>query len=46
RYTRLRPFLLRLGDTGDFGGLQPPEGPPAEGGTAGDAAVGGGSGAP
>ncbi|MEV0276034.1 histidine phosphatase family protein [Streptomyces sp. NPDC050610] len=46
RYTRLRPFLLRLGDTGDFGGLLPPEGPAAEGGEAGDAAVGGGSGAP
>ncbi|MCM1976181.1 MULTISPECIES: histidine phosphatase family protein [Streptomyces] len=41
RYTRLRPFLLRLGDTGDFASLVPREEPPA-----GDAAVGGGAGAP
>ncbi|KOG38554.1 phosphoglycerate mutase, partial [Streptomyces varsoviensis] len=27
RYTPMRPFLLRLGDTGDFAGLLPPEGP-------------------
>ncbi|WAZ20610.1 MSMEG_4193 family putative phosphomutase [Streptomyces cinnabarinus] len=41
RYTRLRPFLLRLGDTGDFASLAPREEPPA-----GDAPVGGGAGAP
>ncbi|OAH11182.1 histidine phosphatase family protein [Streptomyces jeddahensis] len=42
RYTRLRPFLLRLGDTGDFASLAPrPE--PENGG---DATVGGGAGAP
>ncbi|MFS0694936.1 histidine phosphatase family protein [Streptomyces nitrosporeus] len=53
RYTRLRPFLLRLGDTGDLGALAPRE-PAADadtpGGTgtdaASDAAVGGGAGAP
>jgi probable phosphomutase (TIGR03848 family) len=45
RYTRLRPFLVRLGDTGDFGGLLPPAAPPAQG-REGDAAVGGASGAP
>ncbi|MET9669160.1 histidine phosphatase family protein [Streptomyces sp. NPDC006475] len=41
RYTRTRPFLLRLGDTGDFGSLAPR-------GNAGDgsAVVGGGAGAP
>ncbi|KOV78728.1 phosphoglycerate mutase [Streptomyces sp. NRRL WC-3618] len=41
RYTRLRPFLVRLGDTGDFAVLAPREEPPGE-----DAAVGGGAGAP
>ncbi|MGW7574748.1 histidine phosphatase family protein [Streptomyces sp. NPDC054765] len=44
RYTRLRPYLVRLGDTGDFGSLVPRE----DGGGAGtgrDAAVGGGAGA-
>ncbi|GAA3860355.1 histidine phosphatase family protein [Streptomyces lacrimifluminis] len=41
RYTRLRPFLVRLGDTGDFASLAPREGPPGE-----EAAVGGGAGAP
>lgn len=41
RYTRLRPFLVRLGDTGDFASLAPREEPPA-----GDAPVGGGAGAP
>lgn len=41
RYTRLRPFLVRLGDTGDFASLAPREEPGA-----GDAAVGGGAGAP
>ncbi|HCA84387.1 MAG TPA: phosphoglycerate mutase [Streptomyces sp.] len=45
RYTPLRPFLLRLGDTGGFGGLAPlVDG--AGGPTGGDAAVGGGAGAP
>ncbi|MBB5938824.1 histidine phosphatase family protein [Streptomyces zagrosensis] len=44
RYTRLRPFLLRLGDTGSLTGLAPrPEESQA---AAGDAAVGGGAGAP
>ncbi|UQA96365.1 histidine phosphatase family protein [Streptomyces halobius] len=45
RYTRLRPFLVRLGDTGDLGSLAPRE----DEGTAGaerDAALGGGAGAP
>ncbi|CAM5610835.1 histidine phosphatase family protein [Streptomyces atroolivaceus] len=49
RYTRLRPFLLRLGDTGDFASLAPPEqaiGADAAGDRATDAAVGGGAGAP
>ncbi|GAA2335423.1 MSMEG_4193 family putative phosphomutase [Streptomyces caniferus] len=44
RYTRLRPYLVRLGDTGDFGSLAPRE----DGGSAAadrDAAVGGGAGA-
>ncbi|GAA1363054.1 histidine phosphatase family protein [Streptomyces beijiangensis] len=41
RYTRLRPFLLRLGDTGEFGSLAP-----RDSGTGADAAVGGGAGAP
>ncbi|MFI1003524.1 histidine phosphatase family protein [Streptomyces galbus] len=40
RYTRLRPFLVRLGDTGDFASLVPREEPPAE-----DATVGGDAGA-
>ena len=47
RYTAHRPFLLRLGDTGDLNGLKPR--PPAEGATAGeardgDAVVGGDTG--
>ncbi|HZG02479.1 MAG TPA: histidine phosphatase family protein [Streptomyces sp.] len=47
RYTPLRPFLLRLGDTGDLGSLAPREegaaqGPPAAG-SDGTAAVGGGA---
>ncbi|MFD5135442.1 histidine phosphatase family protein [Streptomyces sp. NPDC058378] len=49
RYTALRPFLLRLGDTGDFASLTPREqaiGADATGDTATDAAVGGGAGAP
>jgi probable phosphomutase (TIGR03848 family) len=37
RYTRLRPFLVRLGDTGDLSSLAPREEPPS-----GDATVGGG----
>lgn len=41
RYTRLRPFLVRLGDTGDFTSLVPREEPPAD-----DAPVGGDAGAP
>ncbi|MEU1149090.1 histidine phosphatase family protein [Streptomyces sp. NPDC005863] len=41
RYTRLRPFLVRLGDTGDFASLAPREEPPGD-----DATVGGGAGAP
>ncbi|MFE6894573.1 histidine phosphatase family protein [Streptomyces sp. NPDC057694] len=41
RYTRLRPFLVRLGDTGDFGSLAPREQPQSP-----DATVGGGAGAP
>ncbi|MGW1695461.1 histidine phosphatase family protein [Streptomyces sp. NPDC002399] len=53
RYTRLRPFLLRLGDTGDLAPLAPREStagtepgrrPAAE--SDADAAVGGGAGAP
>ncbi|MEU6702749.1 histidine phosphatase family protein [Streptomyces wuyuanensis] len=48
RYTRLRPFLLRLGDTGDLASLRPRENvnEPREGGTDGTAVVGGGAGAP
>jgi probable phosphomutase (TIGR03848 family) len=46
RYTSARPFLLRLGDTGDLAGLVPKV-PGAESGPEdGDAAVGGGAGAP
>ncbi|MER5443039.1 histidine phosphatase family protein [Streptomyces sp. NPDC002790] len=41
RYTRLRPFLVRLGDTGDFASLAPRETPQEP-----DAPVGGGAGAP
>ncbi|MGY0487563.1 histidine phosphatase family protein [Streptomyces sp. WG-D5] len=41
RYTRLRPFLVRLGDTGDFASLAPREQPQEA-----DAPVGGGAGAP
>ncbi|MFE1953834.1 MULTISPECIES: histidine phosphatase family protein [Streptomyces] len=41
RYTRLRPFLVRLGDTGDFASLAPREQPQGP-----DAPVGGGAGAP
>ncbi|MFE3326438.1 histidine phosphatase family protein [Streptomyces sp. NPDC059176] len=48
RYTRTRPFLLRLGDTGDLGVLRPREAAvePREGGADGSAVVGGGAGAP
>ncbi|MEU5610436.1 histidine phosphatase family protein [Streptomyces sparsogenes] len=42
RYTRLRPFLVRLGDTGDFGSLAPREDGAGEG-RSGDAEVGGGA---
>ncbi|WP_338682973.1 MSMEG_4193 family putative phosphomutase [Streptomyces acidiscabies] len=41
RYTRLRPFLVRLGDTGDLSSLAPRAEPPT-----GQATVGGGAGAP
>ncbi|MFH8795155.1 histidine phosphatase family protein [Streptomyces sp. NPDC017941] len=41
RYTRLRPFLVRLGDTGDFDSLVPREAPVST-----DAQVGGDAGAP
>ncbi|MFD7895229.1 histidine phosphatase family protein [Streptomyces sp. NPDC059743] len=53
RYTRLRPFLIRLGDTGDLGGLAPRESPgestgdsAADGTDGGSGIVGGGAGAP
>lgn len=45
RYTRLRPFLVRLGDTGDLASLAPHESA-AGGGEETDATVGGGAGAP
>ncbi|MDQ0402855.1 MSMEG_4193 family putative phosphomutase [Streptomyces sp. NBC_01723] len=41
RYTRLRPFLVRLGDTGDFASLAPQQTSPDD-----QAPVGGGAGAP
>ncbi|MFY1676207.1 MULTISPECIES: histidine phosphatase family protein [unclassified Streptomyces] len=41
RYTRTRPFLVRLGDTGDLASLAPRREPPGEAAT-----VGGGAGAP
>ncbi|OPF71813.1 phosphoglycerate mutase [Streptomyces antioxidans] len=44
RYTPTRPFLVRLGDTGDFAGLAPRE--ENTGDRGGDAAVGGDAGAP
>ncbi|MFD9483471.1 histidine phosphatase family protein [Streptomyces sp. NPDC059991] len=45
RYTRLRPFLMRLGETGDFGSLAPRAAKENE--AADDrAVVGGGAGAP
>lgn len=47
RYTALRPFLVRLGDTGDLDGLLPkPQEGSAEQAPEGDAVVGGGAGAP
>ncbi|MEU5975370.1 histidine phosphatase family protein [Streptomyces sp. NPDC047315] len=48
RYTRTRPFLVRLGDTGDLGPLvpNPTRAEPAEAGAEGDAVIGGGAGAP
>ncbi|MEU6081169.1 histidine phosphatase family protein [Streptomyces sp. NPDC047108] len=44
RFTPVRPFVLRLGDTGDFRALAPDGG--AAPGAEGDAAVGGATGAP
>jgi probable phosphomutase (TIGR03848 family) len=44
RYTSQRPFLLRLGDTGELAGLVPREKP--AGAAEDDAVVGGGTGAP
>ncbi|MFE3829318.1 histidine phosphatase family protein [Streptomyces sp. NPDC059092] len=41
RYTRLRPFVLRLGDTGDLDGLAP-----RASASGGEGVVGGGAGAP
>ncbi|MER5491937.1 MULTISPECIES: histidine phosphatase family protein [unclassified Streptomyces] len=47
RYTPLRPFLVRLGDTGDFASLKPRDHPhPPAAGTDSTAEVGGGAGAP
>ncbi|KJY25267.1 MSMEG_4193 family putative phosphomutase, partial [Streptomyces katrae] len=47
RYTPTRPFLLRLGDTGDLAPLIPAAAPPAENAAegGGNAVVGGGAGA-
>ncbi|MFD6331135.1 histidine phosphatase family protein [Streptomyces niveus] len=46
RYTRLRPFVVRLGDTGDLRSLTPREnGAGGKKDTSGEAVVGGGSGA-
>jgi probable phosphomutase (TIGR03848 family) len=45
RYTPHRPFLLRLGDTGELGGFAPREHPGEQGGeNSGDAVVGGDTG--
>lgn len=44
-YTRLRPFLVRLGDTGDLGSLAPPEPEAGAQESEGRATVGGGAGA-
>jgi probable phosphomutase (TIGR03848 family) len=48
RYTEHRPFVLRLGDTGDLGALAPPLVPTGEraAGALGDAVVGGSTGTP
>lgn len=47
RYTRLRPFVVRLGDTGDLGSLTPREnGASEKKDSDGAAVVGGGTGAP
>ncbi|WP_418956142.1 histidine phosphatase family protein [Streptomyces tritici] len=46
RYTRLRPFLIRLGDTGDLTGIAPRGTGDAGGRDTGAAEVGGGAGAP
>lgn len=47
RYTDLRPFLLRLNDTGgDLRGLHPPKRRRRSRGASSDAVVGGGAGAP
>ncbi|CAL9372572.1 histidine phosphatase family protein [Streptomyces sp. enrichment culture] len=49
RYTRTRPFLIRLGDTGDFTALAPRDGGDGGGNgyaDGGAAQVGGGAGAP
>lgn len=54
RYTPARPFLLRLGDTGDLAGVVPPNTaeedgakvPQGEASSEGDAPVGGGAGTP
>lgn len=46
RYTPLRPFLIRLGETGELGSLAPPDGPakkPEDGAGESIAAVGGGT---
>ncbi|AEW97495.1 MULTISPECIES: histidine phosphatase family protein [Streptomycetaceae] len=44
RYTPLRPFLLRLGDTGEYGGLVPRPDAGAAGRGGSDAVVGGATG--
>ncbi|GGX94994.1 histidine phosphatase family protein [Streptomyces minutiscleroticus] len=46
RYTRLRPFLVRLGDTGDLASLAPRPEAGADAAAGGDATVGGDAGAP
>ena len=47
RYTPLRPFLVRLGDTGDLGALAPPRAAARDAAAAADdAVVGGSTGAP
>ncbi|MFE9249263.1 histidine phosphatase family protein [Streptomyces sp. NPDC007088] len=46
RYTRLRPFLVRLGDTGSLASLAPPAESDGKSDDEGRATVGGGAGAP